>query len=137
MEPNCKYLGDDIVEMYGIKFGWKEGSTDGWNPIPEISERNNVSIEDIETCLKKYDLLDEKSEPSQNMHVVKGFTFPKDYKEGGRTPLFVFVLWPKVLRPKKGIMNKVTAGQKTKDSDFIDLGMCVNEKFIIELMEKE
>ncbi len=128
MEPNCKCLGDGDFEMYGIKFKHIEGSFEGFLPIKKVAENNNVSVEDITNCLKKYDLLDEKGEPSQTEHHVEGLDWENTAWGKNEIPLFCLIMLYRVGRQAQG-------DEKGDKTGYMDLGTYVHEQFIGELIK--
>lgn len=138
MDPNFKILkegnktGEGFeIEVFGIKLVIDEGSSDGFFTIKKIAERNRISVLDIELCLRKYGVMTENSDISKKEYNITNCV------EGSRNcgthrTTFIFA----------NVAHEIFSSPKGKDletcsvKDLINLGIHVNEQFILELMKK-
>jgi hypothetical protein len=111
--PNCKVLGNNIVEMFGIQFKQYSGPSEEFYTIDDIAARNDLKKQSIEACLIKYGIMTKTLEWSEYEHEVGGV----EEWNGKCVAISGFV-----------IRNIMTEPDKYESH--------IHEEFILELMEK-
>jgi hypothetical protein len=137
-KKEIKLLGNDLVSLYGIEFTIKEGSTEGYFRLEEISERNTIDTSFIENILIKYRLIDKNDEfEDDEIKII----FPKpteDFPDGfiktyGTVDGFIVIA---IAILKDGI-DRNKEGCFFNDDNYSYRGLVYNEEFVLKLIKKD